>query len=122
MFRLHMVRLFSNLLVVFVLLAGPAICIGGLLPHECDCGPGEIELECGHEDACTDDPCETFAKAVTDREAGSSLFDELPTLFEVPFATGPEPRAQLAPSAPASPLPPHEPNLPYPRSDRPLRI
>jgi hypothetical protein len=46
------------LAAVWTLLCVPALCMGGLLTHACECG---ASLECGHEDACATDPCSELA-------------------------------------------------------------
>lgn len=42
--------------IVWSVLAVPAMCMGGILEHACL--PHESD-DCGHEDACVDDPCST---------------------------------------------------------------
>lgn len=54
-----MARLFAILVCAWSLLLGPALCMGGLLEHDCPC---ENEAQCEHEDNCTEDPCETLAR------------------------------------------------------------
>ncbi|MFT7668452.1 MAG: hypothetical protein ACI8X5_001145 [Planctomycetota bacterium] len=54
-----MLRLLASLLFTLALLVGPALCMGGLLEHECE---GDGMAQCEHEDCCADDPCETLAR------------------------------------------------------------
>ena len=117
-----MARLLSSLFVVFMLLAGPALCIGGFLPHECDCGEGGAEMQCEHEDSCSDDPCETLTTVTQDRDARSLLDIEVQWIplavvtWDVEFDS-----TRWSRSA-RPPLPPDRWNLPFAQSDRPLLI
>ena len=116
-----MARLLSSLFVVFMLLAGPALCMGGLIEHECDCGQGGVEMQCQHEDSCSADPCEALTMP-SDREARTLLDIEAPW---VPLAVvtwdAELPSARWSRSARPA-LPPDRWNLPYAQSDRPLLI
>ena len=116
-----MARLFSSLFLAFMLLVGPAICIGGLLEHACDCGQGGAEMQCQHEDSCSDDPCASLT-APSERDARTLLDIEAPWVFLAVVTWN----AELAParwSWSARPsLPPDWSNLPYAQSDRPLLI
>ena len=47
-------RISCILVVVLSVLVVPALCMGGVLLHPCECCH---EDECGHEDACASDPC-----------------------------------------------------------------
>lgn len=116
-----MARLLTSLFIAFMLLAGPALCLGGLVTHECDCGHGEAEMQCQHEDSCPDDPCEALALP-QERETGTLLDIELPSAPAVVFTAGTE-----FGSTQPSPLPVSRSradgwNLPYEQSDRPLLI
>ena len=41
-------------MALWAVLAMPALCLGGILVHACDCGGA---VQCGHESACWYDPC-----------------------------------------------------------------
>ncbi len=41
---------------LWALVVAPALCTGGVLHHECDCGTA---IGCEHEDDCANDPCAT---------------------------------------------------------------
>lgn len=116
-----MARFLASQFIAFVLLAVPALCFGGLLPHECDCGPGGTEMECEHEDSCSEDPCEPITVS-QDRDSWSLLDIDVSW---VPVAVVPRDlelgSARWTWSA-RPPLPPDRRNLPYPQSDLPLLI
>ena len=116
-----MARLLSSLFVAFMLLAGPALCIGGLLPHECDCGHGGAEMQCEHEDSCSDDPCETLT-VTQDRDSRSLLDTEVPRVPVAVVARDVELASSRWSQLARPPLPPDRWNLPYAQSDRPLLI
>ena len=117
-----MARLLSSLFVAFMLLAGPALCIGGFLPHECDCGHGGVEMQCEHEDSCSDDPCETLTTVTQDRDARSLLDIEVPWVPVAVVARDVELASTRWSRSARPPLPPDRWNLPYAQSDRPLLI
>ena len=118
--RTPMARLLSHIVAVFVLLVAPALCIGGVLPHPCDCGDGGAEKQCQHEDSCSDDPCETLAPQ--EREARSLLNIEVPWVPVVFVTWDPELGSARWSWSARPPLPPNRSNLPYAQSDRPLLI
>ena len=98
------------LFVVLGILGIPSLCTAGALLHPCDCGTA---IECGHEEACGDDPC---VDVLAGRES-ASLDPELTAPVAV-FVPGPA----LAPG-PTVPEPGHVPalrNLPCPPSILPL--
>ena len=116
-----MARLLPSLLAAFMLLVAPALCIGGLIEHECDCGDGGVEMQCQHEDSCSDDPCESL-KVPSDRDARSLLDIEV-LWVSMAVVTWDEELASARWSRSARPpLPPDRWNLPYAQSDRPLLI
>lgn len=114
-----MSRFVTCLLLFWSLFAGPALCMGGVLEHACDCGV-ESDLECSHEDSCADDPCASVAtRSGGDERAERDLAPPaVPTAF-VAWAREPM-RASTSP--PAAPEPTDRARLPYAASDRPLRI
>ena len=116
-----MARFLSSLLVAFMLLAGPALCVGGLIEHECDCGDGGVEMQCQHEDSCSDDPCESIAVPL-ERDARSliDIEEARVCLQAVNWYAEPDPAKWSQSTRP--PLPPDRANLPFSQSDRPLLI
>lgn len=60
-------------LTFWSLIVLPALCMGGMLVHDCEC---TIQSECGHEADCADDPCSDLS--VTSRE-NNDLIDMLPS-------------------------------------------
>lgn len=116
-----MARLFSSLFVAFMLLVGPAMCIGGLLTHECECGEGGVEMQCQHEDSCSDDPCESLT-VPSDRDARSLLDIEVPWVPLEVVTWDAELASAWRSWLSRPPLPPDGWNLPYAQSDRPLLI
>ena len=115
-----MARLFTSLFLVWALLLVPALCVGGLIEHPCDCG-GESDIECQDEDSCTGDPCETIVRT-NDQDSQASLeFESQQVLVAVlTLDVGPASVRWSWSSRP--PLPPSRWNLPYPQSDRPQLI
>jgi len=54
-----MVHALVRCFVAILLLAGPVLCMSGLLEHACtDCPP---KATCGHEEDCAQDPCSEIA-------------------------------------------------------------
>lgn len=48
--------MFFVILTLWALLASPGLCLAGLIEHICADAP-EDEVACGHEEACSEDPC-----------------------------------------------------------------
>lgn len=115
-----MLRFASSLFVVFMLLVGPALCVGGLLEHECDCGQGGAEMQCQHEDSCSDDPCESLATPL--RDACAAFVFEAQWVAAVVVCEVAEPDSARWPGSSRPPRLPARRNLPYAQSDRPLLI
>ena len=107
----------ASLLMILMLLLGPALCMGGLLEHHCDCGDG---AECQHEETCASDPCSDTVKP-EDRD--DLLAHVAPMAAALP-APGEGLERLIRCGAPAAvrPVPPDRPRLAYAVSDRPLRI
>ena len=58
----------------WALVAAPALCSGGLLPHPCDCEESTGHQhgawdECGHEGECAADPCGIVVTRLDDDSA-----------------------------------------------------
>ena len=113
-----MTRFFSSLLFAWALFVGPALCMGGLLEHDCPC---DQEEQCEHEESCPDDPCETFASPGARVVNGCVDLE----ILDVPLAL---PGTDLGARAPwlltrwQTSLPPDRPNWPYISQNRPLLI
>ena len=113
-----MARLSASLLLIWTLLLGPALCMGELLEHACDCGSEET---CEHEDSCAQDPCGSLAKP--DEDAFASLGLCTPALAALPVRVLSHGEFVLRRTGvPRALPPPGRSNLPYAKSDRPLLI
>lgn len=91
------------IIAVWAVVAAPALCVAGVLAHECRC---EDEIACDHESACESDPC---GELLVRRDASfehsilAELASALPvTHLERPSNRGGLPRAHGHPC----PLPP----------------
>jgi len=49
-----MLRVMTLLMLIWGLLAVPALCTAGALLHPCECG---AVIGCAHEEQCSEDPC-----------------------------------------------------------------
>jgi hypothetical protein len=100
-----MTRLFVLWAAAWVLLASPALCVGGVLSHFCAC---EAE-SCGHEDACAADPCPDVMRAVDapNLRVGAEMVvcPQLPSEFLLEHLL---PRVVLAPTEPWVPIVEHQ--------------
>lgn len=121
MVLLTMGRFLQSLLLVCLFIAGPALCFGGLVQHECDCSQSSAAKQCQHEDSCDKDPCEALA-ILQDKDARDLLDFELALATPLAACLDLEPDAKRWSWSLAPPLPPDRWNLPYPQSDRPLLI
>lgn len=113
-----MARLTSTLLLVWALLVGPALCVGGLLEHSCECGES---VACEHEDSCPDDPCVTVVR-VEDQDAQANFQFEGPSVLVAVLTLDADLASVSWAWSSRPPLPPDRWNLPYAQSDRPLLI
>lgn len=113
---------------LFVLVAVPSLCAGGLLEHACvscpdaeACDGGEPACDhddvCEHEEACLDDPC---GVAATTPVGALAVVPLVPVHLDPGWAA---PAPGIDPALPPAPrvTPGAPPNLPYDPSDRPLR-
>ena len=114
-------RFLRSLLLVCLFFAGPALCFGGLVQHDCECGPSSTEQQCQHENSCADDPCEALA-IPQDKDSRDLLDFELALGTPLPACMDADqlPEHDLGAVAPPNPL--DHWKLPYPQSDRPLLI
>jgi hypothetical protein len=113
-----MARFSAILLFAWSLLLGPALCMGGMLDHDCPC---DVEAQCEHEDTCADDPCETLSRPDTlDAEAWLDLGR---TFWQLPLAVTPVTTALRKHTGKWSTAPPPEQSRwPFVASNRPLLI
>ncbi|MEQ8762536.1 MAG: hypothetical protein RL885_01325 [Planctomycetota bacterium] len=97
--------------LALALLLLPALCLGGLLEHACECD--RDVTPCQHEASCLDDPCASIP-APKEKEWGDSLVSCAIPEVATPLALAQKP-ASIPPVRPvrAVNLLPHE-------SDRPL--
>ncbi len=111
-----MMRHANTLLLIAMLVLLPALCLGGLLEHECDCGS---ELTCSHEVSCPDDPCSSLTRPGerTDVGCDESVPSAAPGSIAPVEASGL--RSGLRSSATGLI---DRTVLPYRESDRPLRL
>lgn len=103
------------LLLGWVLLLGPALCVSGVMLHPCDCPAGAI---CAHESECSLDPCEdAVLRDATSVRTGLILapIADLPTVSSTRPVTTVE-RTQKFREIP------DRIRLPYPPTDLPLLI
>ena len=118
--RPYMSRLITSLLLALTILLGPAMCIGGIIEHSCEC-VGESSMECQHEDSCLDDPCASLVRGMNqEAQPNLELANSLALVVSIPLDVEPPPLKWSWSSRP--PLPPNRRNLPFPQSDRPQRI
>ena len=114
-----MVRFHTVAIVLFTaaLLAIPALCMGGAAEHACECGEF---AECGHEAACSSDPCSNILKRPRQVNADVATSIGVPAACVALAASGVDSTLQPA----RNPHPESAPDgrLPFPRSDIPLRI
>ena len=128
-----MIRVKVKVLMIAWVSAVPALCMGGVIVHACDCPTDacddsanesarmpEQKDGCGHESACSNDPCAIWRAG----RAESTTHLEM-DFFLAPIPVGdpdleagglaPAPRALIAET-------PSMTHLPYPPSDLPLLI
>lgn len=122
-------RILTITVVLGSLLAVPALCVGGVITHACECDSAppctcetdcDHEAGCGHEGGCPDDPCsirvirpERQDKiAITDYQPAVSTAI-LPTLLKQPSIKMVRADARELPGSR---------KLPFPPSDLPLLI
>lgn len=114
-----MVRVHTIAIGLFTaaLLAIPALCMAGAAEHACECGEFS---ECGHEAACSSDPCSSILTRPRQVNADVATSIGVPTACVVLAADDVDSTLQLGWN-PHPESPPDGP-LPFPRSDIPLRI
>jgi hypothetical protein len=106
--RVHAAKLF---VLLWALLAMPALCTAGLLSHQCDCGNA---TGCTHESDCGSDPCRIVALRHDDGSAKGT--DLVPALVSLVLLTPASPIAFAVEEALAIGAyePPLRAHLPYP--------
>ena len=115
-----MFRDFALLFLVWTVLLGPALCVGGLMEHACDC-EGVVEVDCEHEDACATDPCAPLLRVGDHDEATNHELEVQQVVFAVhAWELVVDAGRWSWPARP--PAPPDWSSLPYAQSDRPLLI
>jgi hypothetical protein len=87
------------LIAIWSVIAAPALCVAGVLAHECHC---EDEIACDHESACESDPCSEMLLR-RDSSAGDVLITAFADALPVTRLEWPE-NPSLPPSAPAASL------------------
>ncbi|MCH7789758.1 MAG: hypothetical protein IH940_09995 [Acidobacteria bacterium] len=108
----------SLLVALWAVIAAPALCLGGVLLHECECGSAQT---CAHEGDCASDPC----GALTVRTPRPIVVGSDEATMATHVATAPSDFLGTDPLASLTMLPAQRPSvatLPFPPSDRPLRI
>ena len=62
---------------IWALVLLPSLCMGGVIGHACDCASDghnqRADSDCGHEEACFDDPCGQLLAAKWQRGQDSEL-------------------------------------------------
>lgn len=115
-----MARLTTTLLLLCALILGPALCLGGLLEHACECGSA-ASVACEHEQECPDDPCASVVRVEEHDAQANFKFAGLQVLVAV-LALDAELASESRPSPSKPPQLPGRSNLPYAQSDRPQLI
>lgn len=114
-----MSRVLSFILLA-LMLAVPALCMGGLLEH--GCAHEEVAtLDDDCDDSGEQDPCVSYALP-QDRNTQNALDFELSLVPVARFCWEVAEEVSWRPCSTSAPLPPDWSNLPYKASDRPLRI
>ncbi len=109
-------RQIAVLIVAWTLTGVPALCLAGVLAHECACGEEEAQVGCAHEFSCESDPCSEFV--MRQDESGWDLLDGAP--LAAPSIRVSDPASAVACDCP-QPYPPRQRHgRPYPPSDLPL--
>ena len=100
-------------LTIGTVLLSPVLCLGGVLEHACECE--NEQAACQHEDDCPGDPCSVPLSAGDPGGPGP-----LATSLSAWSSAALDPGRSIAPSSSA--MVEVARKLPYPPSDRPLRI
>ena len=106
------------LVVLWAVIAAPTLCLSGMLVHECECGSAQA---CAHEGDCASDPC----GELTVRTHRSTVVGSDEATMATHVASAPSDSLVTDPLASLTVLPAPRPSaatLPFPPSDRPLRI
>jgi hypothetical protein len=128
-----MIRVTTKILLIAWVAMVPALCLGGVLVHPCECPVEGCEDSanelgcvpeekdgCGHESSCSGDPCAMLRVGQTAFAADLEM-----TLFVAPISIHDADieidRLAQAPGVRSAETPPRT-SLPYPPSDLPLLI
>lgn len=108
-------RTFAVLLAAWTWILAPGLCTAGVLAHGCLC---EDQIACAHESDCVTDPCRELAV----REPGGAR--DIVDIVVADWAQWPGERSAATPTLVRSPSlrSSRRPPIPFPPSDRPLRI
>lgn len=123
------VRMFAVSVVAASFLGVPALCMGGVITHACDCASEtacncqadcDHDSGCGHESGCSDDPC-SIQVVRTDRQGPEVVTvssHAIPATFVHSIDTQPSPQTVCACVRERF----GGDTLPFPPSDLPLLI
>lgn len=111
-------RLLAISVAVWALVMLPALCMGGVIGHSCDCASEEL---CRHEIDCDDDPCGQLSSAPRQRGAApDTLAHHTPIAAH---AAAPVHSLGSLGRGPEAPPPPRQcAGIPFAPSDTPLLI
>lgn len=100
-------KLFAVSVVVASFVGVPALCMGGVITHACDCASEtacncesdcDYDFGCGHESGCSDDPC-SIQVVRTDRQGAKVVTvssPAIPATFVFITDTKPSPQSVRA--------------------------
>lgn len=114
---------FAAILTAWSLLVAPGLCLEGDTPHDCKDHPAESDGH--HEPACPSDPCNVSVTLPAQRVQQGLLRDAYATLSAVALSTlagSITPTCCDEETALEISVSPNLFNLPYPASERPLRL
>lgn len=109
-----MIRTFFVILTLWALLASPGLCLAGLIEHICADAP-EDEVACGHEEACSEDPClDALVRPENERGSGNATMAAArqSTSIRIDLVSNDATLISIVPLPHGRPLPLHESDLP----------
>jgi len=123
------VRMVAVFVVVASFVGVPALCMGGVITHACDCASEtacnchadcDHDSGCGHESGCSDDPC-TIQVVRTDRQSDKTGTVSSPAVSTtILFISDTQPSLQTTRTGARERFGGNA--LPFPPSDLPLLI